>query len=88
MADEQNRHVEKLIKTIFDTHADGVIDCASCDEHLCRLAELVSSGADLCALIPEVEAHLNCCRDCKEEWDALLAIMRAEQAGLLKDSDA
>ncbi len=87
MTDEQNHHVEALIKTIFDTHADGVIDCESCDAHLCRLAELVSSGADICTLIPEVEAHLKCCRDCKEEWDALIAIMCAEQAGLLKDSE-
>ncbi|MFN8531416.1 MAG: hypothetical protein U0670_22660 [Anaerolineae bacterium] len=83
MAELQKRQLEKLIQTIFDTHVDGIIDCESCEGHLCHLADLVASGAELCELIPAVEAHLKCCPDCKEEWDALLAIVRAEKSGSL-----
>ncbi|MDX2163668.1 MAG: hypothetical protein SF162_20295 [bacterium] len=83
MADAHNRQLEKLIQTIFDTHTDGAIDCDACEAQVCRLAELVAAGADLCELTAAVEAHMACCADCKEEWDALLAIVRAEQAGLL-----
>ncbi len=81
MTESASSQLHKFINTIFDTHTDGIIDCESCEEHLCRLAELVSKGADLCELIPAVEAHLACCADCREEWDALLCIMQAEQRG-------
>ena len=81
---ESASQIQKFVQSIFDTHADDVIDCESCNEQLCHLAELVSHGADLCELIPAVEAHLQCCVDCKEEWEALLSIMRAEQSGALK----
>ncbi len=87
MAQAANDQLQHLVKIIFETHADDVIDCESCNEQLCHLAELVAHGADLCELIPAVEAHLSCCADCKEEWDALLLIIRAEQAGTLKIND-
>jgi hypothetical protein len=83
MAQAATDQLKKLVQSIFDTHADDVIDCERCNEQLCHLVELVAGGADLCQLIPAVEAHLACCADCKEEWDALLCIIRAEQTGTL-----
>lgn len=83
-----NSQIQKLIKDIFDTHNDddAVMDCESCAGHLCNLAELVSAGADLCQLIPAVEAHLKCCPDCREEWNALVCIIRAEKDGFAPEN--
>lgn len=73
--------LRQLINNIFDAHPDGNMDCERCGQHLCHLAELVAAGAALCELIPAVEAHLSCCPDCKEEWDALLVIVQADRRG-------
>lgn len=79
----QDEHLRKLIDHICDTHQDEVIDCDSCGCQIECLAEKVAAGASLPDLWPEIEAHLQCCRDCREEWQALLSIVRAEQDGSL-----
>jgi len=43
------------------------------------LAEQVAQGADMHVLWPAVENHLECCAECREEFEALLAIVRAEK---------
>jgi hypothetical protein len=80
LPDEQLR---KLIDHIFVSHLDGDMDCESCGCQLECLAEKVAAGASLSDLLPEVEAHIRCCRDCREEWQALLCILRAERDGSL-----
>jgi hypothetical protein len=82
--DEQ---LQKLIKAIFDEHQDGGIDCETCSQQLNCLAELVATGAELRQLLPAVEAHLRCCEDCREEYQALLCILRAELNGLIGNLD-
>lgn len=47
------------------------------------LAELVAAGVDPRDLLPAVEEHIICCADCREEFEALLAIIRAENQGLI-----
>ena len=37
--------------------------------------------------LPAVEAHLRCCGDCREEYQALLCILRAEIDGQLQNLD-
>ena len=80
--DEQ---LDKLIKAIFDVHQDDDIDCETCSVQLNCLAELVANGAEMRHLVPAVEAHLQCCPDCREEYQALLCIVRAELKGQLSD---
>ncbi|MBL8119165.1 MAG: hypothetical protein J0L63_13980 [Anaerolineae bacterium] len=79
----QDEQLRKLIDHIFDSHQDDVLDCDSCGCQLECLAEKVAGGASLREMWPEVEAHLMCCRDCREEWQALLCILRAESNGQL-----
>jgi hypothetical protein len=74
-------HLRQLIEVIFQMHQDGGIDCETCSDQFACLVEKVAAGANLCDLLPEVEAHLSCCADCREEYDALLAIIRAENGG-------
>jgi len=80
LPDEQLR---KLIDHIFVSHQDSEMDCDSCSCQLECLAEKVAAGASLSDLLPEVEAHIRCCSDCREEWQALLCIVRAERDGTL-----
>jgi hypothetical protein len=80
--------VERLlgvVQAIFDVHADEM-DCAGCDAEMPHLAELISAGEDPSLLLPAVMAHLCHCGDCREEFDALVAVLRAEDAGLCLDA--
>ena len=77
-------HLHKLVQSIFTAHEDGTeIACEDCGCQLDCIAELVADGADLRTLLPAVEAHLQCCKDCREEFEALIAIIRAQNSGLL-----
>jgi hypothetical protein len=52
----------------------------SCDEVLAlmdQFAEMVMRGEDAAQLIPLVQHHLEMCGDCREEFEALLRILRA-----------
>lgn len=82
MAQDQLR---KLLDCIFSIH-EGGIDCAACEQQLDCLAEKVAAGAERSEVLRAVEAHLCVCSDCREEFDALLAIIHAENVGLLSDS--
>jgi predicted anti-sigma-YlaC factor YlaD len=78
--------IRDLIVSISYVHRDGEIDCATCDAQFHCWADLAASGADLHEILPEVVAHLESCPECREEFDAILSIIRAEQAGLLDDA--
>lgn len=79
--DTRNDKLRKLIDGIFYVHQHEPIDCQTCSDHWDCLVELVMRGANVGELLPAVEEHLRCCPDCKEEFDALLAILRAEESG-------
>lgn len=78
--------IRDLIAAISHAHREGEIDCAACDEQFHCWAELVASGADLREILPDVVAHLEACPECNEEFNAILSIIRAEQAGLIGDT--
>lgn len=69
-----------MVERIFETHADE-IDCEGCDAEMPHFAELMAAGQDPARLLPLVQDHLDRCGDCREEFEALLAILRADQAG-------
>ena len=55
----------------------------SCDDVLQLLdqfAEAVLRGEDVAQLMPLVQRHLDMCTDCREEFEALLRILRASPA--------
>jgi hypothetical protein len=42
-------------------------------------AEAALSGDDLARAVPLFEKHIEMCGDCREEFEALLRILRAQQ---------
>lgn len=56
------------------------LSCDECLQELDQLVELAAADHDPDALRPLVMAHLRRCRDCYDEYDALLRIVRTEAA--------
>jgi hypothetical protein len=55
----------------------------SCDEVLALMgacAEAELRGEDHARLVPLFEKHIEMCADCREEFEGLLRILRAQQA--------
>jgi hypothetical protein len=65
-----------VVRGIMTARPDE-IGCAECSEHMARFAEMVRDGARTAAVMPLVQDHLTRCRDCREEYEALLAAVRA-----------
>lgn len=62
-------------------HDDCVsMDCTDDCESISRLAERVANGERLEDITPEFELHVRCWKDCREEFEALVAILKAEKA--------
>lgn len=79
--DTRDEKLQRLIQAIFDNHEDTGVNCETCENQFDCLVELVMRGANLREILPAVEEHLRCCPDCHEEFEALLAIVRAEWNG-------
>lgn len=79
MVDDQLR---KLVYAIFEQHQEEDVGCDSCSQQLHCLWSLVQTGVAICDVLPAVEEHLRCCPDCREEFDAFISVMRADDAGL------
>lgn len=81
---DENR--DKLMKFVLNAPFDEFIiamDCKDGCEQLALLAERAASGEKVKDLLPELEAHMEYWKDCREEFEALVAIIKAEQDGAL-----
>jgi hypothetical protein len=68
--------LRKMLEQIAHTYEMEL----SCDEVLvviARFAEAKIRGEDAAELMPLVQRHLATCGDCREEFEALLRILRA-----------
>ena len=68
--------LKNIVRAIANTHSHEV-SCADCFAQLDAFAELVLAGKDAAAALPLVQEHLLHCRDCREEFEALLDALRA-----------
>ncbi len=55
------------------------IGCDECFEQLDRFVEMRLSGLDATQAMPLVHEHLEICGECREEFEALLASIRATE---------
>ncbi|MFC2029326.1 hypothetical protein ACFLWA_01195 [Chloroflexota bacterium] len=68
--------LKQMARGIMTTRPDE-IDCAECFEQVDQFVELTLAGKDAAEALPLVEDHLNRCRGCREEFEALLAAVRS-----------
>jgi hypothetical protein len=74
--DKGHRLLKMMALGIMTTHADE-IGCDECFELMDRFVEMVLGGEDAAAMMPLVQDHLNRCKGCREEYEALLVAVRA-----------
>ncbi|WP_138430961.1 anti-sigma factor family protein [Fodinibius saliphilus] len=70
--------IKKLINAAFNSHPDE-IGCDECFEKLNKFAELELEGKLAAEAMPLVEDHLKRCKECREEYEALLEALRTIQ---------
>jgi hypothetical protein len=68
--------LKRIVHSALTARPDE-IGCDDCFEQLDQFAEMVLAGKDVAEAMPLVQDHLNRCRDCREEFEALLAALRA-----------
>ena len=90
--DTQNKDEAKRALTfIMDAPYDEEIvamDCNDYCEQLAELAERVASGEKLEELLPKWQEHMQYWSDCREEFEALVAVLKAEKAAELEEAMA
>ena len=78
-----DKQLKTFIAFVYDAPANQEIINMDCNDHceqMARLAEQVASGADICDILPELEKFMMYWTDCREEFEALVAVLRAEKA--------
>lgn len=68
--------LKTMVRKVLTTRPDE-IGCAECLEQLDRFVELKLAGKNAAGAMPLVQDHLARCRDCHEEFEALLTALRA-----------
>jgi hypothetical protein len=68
--------LKQTVREIITTRPDE-IGCDECFEQLDRFVEMELAGKNAAEAMPLVQDHLERCDDCREEFEALLAALRA-----------
>ena len=82
---DRNRF-EKWLRNIYETQEEE-ISCTECFDLVSRFVELEIGGQDAAAKIPQVKQHLNQCRACRDEYEALRDLRRLEEKGEMPSVD-
>ncbi len=86
--DENN--VNDMLSFIFEQPCEDEIVDMDCNDYcgrIARLAEMVADGKDLQQLRPAFEQHIQHWSDCREEFEALVSIIKAENNGKIDNPE-
>lgn len=78
---ERAKNLSKLLKFIENAPANEEIIAMDCNDHceqIACFAEQVADGADLNEILPELQEHMKYWGDCREEFIALVNVLKAE----------
>jgi hypothetical protein len=68
----------EMLMGMISSASDDEIDCDQAFELMHQYADLVDTGQDAAALLPAVHRHIEICKDCSEELEALLRAIHAK----------
>jgi hypothetical protein len=68
--------LKEMARGIMTTRPDE-IGCAECFDRMDSFVEIELAGRDAAEAMPLVQDHLTRCGNCREEFEALLAALRA-----------
>ena len=68
--------LQQMVRAVIATRPDE-IGCDECFDQLDHFVEMTLAGKNAAEAMPLVEDHLQRCSDCREEFGALLAALRA-----------
>lgn len=77
---------ERWLKNIYDTQEEE-ITCSECFDSVSQFVELEVAGEDPVAKMPKVKQHLDQCRACRDEYEALRDLARLEKDDELPSAD-
>jgi hypothetical protein len=81
MSQSTASRLQALIDFVLNCPENEQIEAMDCNEHceqMAVLAERVAAGASLEDILPELEHHMRYWRDCREEFAALVAVLKME----------
>ena len=73
-----NEQVGSLVKMLGLTR-DRELNCGECQQHVSEFAECQLADKSVNEVIACVEQHLALCPECREEYEALMKILKAGQ---------
>jgi hypothetical protein len=77
---------ESWLRNIYATQ-DEEISCTKCFNLVSSFVELEVSGQDAAARMPQLKQHLNQCRACRDEYEALRDLRLLEEKGEMPSLD-
>ena len=69
----------QLLQMLDITH-DDELSCGEVNDLIDQYVELKQRGANVESLMPLVKHHLDLCRECFDEYEALMAVLEFEEA--------
>lgn len=91
MSDQRAKNLAELLNFVENAPANEEIIAMDCNDHceqLAALAEQVANGADLSEVLPELQEHMKYWGDCREEFIALVNVLKAEFSDALPELSA
>jgi hypothetical protein len=70
----------KAMMEMMARTADEEIDCDTAFDRLNEYAEMFARGEDVSRILPAVHRHIELCKDCREEFQALLRAIQVKQS--------
>jgi hypothetical protein len=73
--------LQALLDFVLNCPENASIEAMDCNDHcesMAALAERVANGATLQDILPELEHHMQYWGDCREEFTALVNVLRME----------
>lgn len=88
MSSKNIQQLEALLNFIENAPENQDIIAMDCNDHcedLAAIAERVANGTELEQVLPELQEHMKYWGDCREEFLALVAVLKAELMGDLPE---